>query len=212
MSASLVIGVAGGTGSGKTTVAREIVKALPPATTSLIDFDAYYRDLKHLSFPERQLTNFDAPDALESDLLCEHLDALRRGSTIEKPVYDFAQHVRKEESVRIEPRPFIVLEGIHVLSVREIRKRLDVKIFVDTAADIRLLRRIRRDIEERGRTLDDIEEQYRRSVRPMHLKHVEPSRRFADMIIPEGGENRVAIGMVVGALRRIGDGDDQHVR
>mgnify|MGYP002620166815 CR=1 FL=1 len=203
--AVLTIGVAGGTGSGKTTVAREIVRALPAGTSCIVDFDAYYRDLAHLTLEQRALVNFDDPAALETELLCAHLDALRRGEAVDKPRYNFAEHVRRAETERIEPLPFIVVEGIHVLSQREVRRRLDVKIFVDTDADIRLLRRIRRDIEERGRSLDDIEQQYTRTVRPMHLRHVEPSRRHADMIIPEGGGNQVAIGMVVGALRRLAE-------
>jgi uridine kinase len=198
----LIIGVAGGTGSGKTTVARAITGSFAEKQCIYIDFDAYYRDLSHLPFKERTLVNFDAPSALEAPLLCTHLDRLREGETIEKPKYNFAKHVRREETETIEAAPVVVLEGIHVLSVKEVREKLDIRLFVDTDADLRVLRRIRRDIEERGRTFDDVEAQYLSSVRPMHQKFVEPSRRFADLVIPEGGENRVAIGMFIEALKR----------
>lgn len=198
----LIIGVAGGTGSGKTTVAKAITDSFVESQCAYLDFDAYYRDLSHLPFEERVVVNFDAPDALEAELLCEHLDQLREGRAIAKPEYNFAKHVRKKTTTELQPAPILVLEGIHVLSVPEVRERLNVRMFVDTDADLRVLRRIRRDIEERGRTLEDVEAQYISSVRPMHQQHVEPSRRFADIVIPEGGENRVAIGMFIEALRR----------
>lgn len=198
----LIIGVAGGTGSGKTTVARALTDAFAAERCAYLDFDAYYRDLSHLSFEERVRVNFDAPEALEASLLCDHLDRLRAGETVEKPEYDFSRHVRKPETTALQPAPILVLEGIHVLSVPSVRERLDIRMYVDTDADLRVLRRIRRDIEERGRTLEDVEAQYLSSVRPMHQEHVEPSRRFADIVIPEGGENRVAIGMFIEALRR----------
>lgn len=198
----LIIGVAGGTGSGKTTVARTITESFANEQCVYIDFDAYYRDLAHLPFDERTTVNFDAPGALEAELLAEHLDALRGGKTIEKPSYNFAEHIRSPNSTTIEPAPVVVLEGIHVLSIESIRTRLDIRLFVDTDADLRVLRRIRRDIEERGRTLDDVESQYLATVRPMHQQYVEPSRQYADLVVPEGGKNRVAIGMFIEALRR----------
>lgn len=196
----LVIGIAGGTGSGKTTVAHQIERALPKAHCVLIDHDGYYRDLAHLTFEERARTNFDHPDSLENELLCDHLDQLRAGQAIDKPRYDFTTHCRHTATERIEPRTVILVEGILVLADKRIRERMDVRIFVDTDPDVRLMRRIRRDMEERGRSFDDIREQYYRTVRPMHLKFVEPSRRHAHLIIPEGGENSVAIAMVVRSL------------
>lgn len=196
----LFIGIAGGTGSGKTTVARAISAALGDDHCAVIDHDAYYRDLAHVPFEQRVKVNFDHPEALENELLARDLDRLRGGETIAKPVYDFSQHIRSTETVAIAPRPVIVVEGILVLAVPSLRKRLDVKIFVDTDSDVRLMRRIRRDMRERGRDFDDIRHQYYGTVRPMHLQFVEPSRRHADLIIPEGGDNRVAIGMVVRSL------------
>ncbi len=199
-SRSLLIGIAGGTGSGKTTVARQICEALTAEKCALIDHDAYYRDLAHLPFEERVKTNFDHPKSLENELLAEHLATLRQGHAIEKPVYDFAHHMRSADTETIKPAGVIVVEGILVLADPQLRQHMDVKIFVDTAADVRVIRRIRRDMEERGRTFDDVREQYYRTVRPMHEQFVEPSRKFADLIIPEGGENQVAIGVVVQAL------------
>lgn len=201
----LIIGIAGGTGSGKTTVARAVRKALTEQACATVDHDAYYRDLAHLPFEERTRVNFDHPDSLENELLCEHLDALHRGEAIDKPIYDFTTHTRRADTERIEPRPVVVVEGVLVLAHPGVRERLDIKVFVDTDADVRLMRRIRRDMEERGRTFPEIRRQYYGTVRPMHLAFVEPSRRFADLIIPEGGENRVAIDMVVRSLRRFPD-------
>lgn len=198
---SLLIGIAGGTGSGKTTVARQIRNALTSEHCSLIDHDAYYRDLAHLPFEERVKTNFDCPSSLENELLAEHLRALRAGESIDKPVYDFANHVRSGEVERIAPAKVIIVEGILVLAdAAKLWEHMDIKIFVDTAADVRVIRRIRRDMTERERSFEEIRAQYYRTVRPMHEMHVEPSRKRADLIIPEGGENRIAIGMVVRAL------------
>jgi uridine kinase len=196
----LIIGIAGGTGSGKTTVAQAISAALGAEHCAVIDHDAYYRDLAHVAFEQRVKVNFDHPESLENELLARHLDRLKDGETIAKPVYNFAEHIRANETVAINPRPVIVVEGILVLAIPALRKRLDVKIFVDTDADVRLMRRVRRDMRERGRDFDEIRKQYYGSVRPMHLQFVEPSRRHADLIIPEGGDNRVAIGMVVRSL------------
>jgi uridine kinase len=197
---SLLIGVAGGTGSGKTTVARQIHEALPAGHCARVDHDSYYRDLSHRPFEERVTVNFDHPDSLENELLASHLATLRGGETIEKPVYDFATHTRAAETTEVNPSPVIIVEGILVLANPAIRAQLDVKIFVDTDADVRVFRRIRRDMDERGRSFDDIRNQYYETVRPMHLEFVAPSRAHADIIIPEGGRNRVAIGFMVRAL------------
>jgi uridine kinase len=199
MRTPMFIGIAGGTGSGKTAVARAIGNALG-SDAVVIDHDAYYRDLAHLPFEARATTNFDHPDSLENELLCAHLDELRAGRGIDKPVYDFAHHVRSAQVERIEPAPVVLLEGILVLADPAIRERLDVRVFVDTDADVRILRRIRRDMEERGRSLRDVRDQYYRTVRPMHDAYVAPSRQFAHLIIPEGGENTVAIDVVVRSL------------
>lgn len=197
---AIFIGIAGGTGSGKTTIARQIEQALPGGTCAMLDHDAYYRDLAHLPFEQRAETNFDHPDALENELLARHLELLRAGEAIDKPVYDFSTHTRSNEVVRIVPSPVVILEGILVLADPALRRQLDVKLFVDTDSDVRLMRRIRRDMSERGRTFDEVRAQYYRTVRPMHIAFVEPSRRNADLIVPEGGDNRVAVGMLVRAI------------
>lgn len=201
----LLIGIAGGTGSGKTSVSRAIRQALPAGACSVIEHDSYYRDLAHLPFDQRVQTNFDHPDSLENELLSSHLDQLRRGQAVDKPVYDFKTHTRMEVTEHVEPCPVVVVEGILVLADPQLRNRLDVKIFVDTDDDVRLMRRIRRDIEERGRSFDDIRTQYNRTVRPMHIQFVAPSRRFADLVVPEGGRNTVAIGLMVRAFTRCVD-------
>lgn len=198
----LLVGVAGGSGSGKTTIARSIVEALPAHHVAAIEHDAYYRDLSHLSQEERARVNFDHPDSLDTELFVEHLDALRAGRPVEKPRYDFARHVRETETTRVESAPIVVVEGILVLALEAVRSRLDVKLYVDTDADIRLMRRMRRDIEHRGRTFAQIRAQYYETVRPMHLAFVEPSKRFADVIIPEGGQNRVAREMILSHLQK----------
>jgi uridine kinase len=200
MAASLILGIAGGTGSGKTTIARAIIDALGPLAV-LVDHDAYYIDQAQLPFEERTRTNYDHPDALETELLIKHLRLLRQGLAIEKPIYDYAQHVRAKETTRIEPVPVVVVEGILTLAIPALREELDLKVFVDTDADIRLMRRIRRDIEQRGRSFASVRAQYYETVRPMHQAFVEPSKRFANVIIPEGGENRIAIEVIVGRVR-----------
>jgi uridine kinase len=197
----LVLGIAGGSGSGKSTIARSILAALPKGTGVLLEQDHYYKRQSHLPFEERERKNYDHPDALELDLLARHLDALRAGETIERPTYEFAQHDRAVTGLTITPTQIIVVEGILVLADEELRKRFDVKLFVDTDADIRLMRRIRRDLEHRGRTFAQIRKQYKESVRPMHLAFVEPSKRFADIIVPEGGENQVALDFLVSHVR-----------
>jgi len=199
-SAPLVIGVAGGTASGKTTVARRIAAALGE-TCSLIDQDSYYRDLSDLSMEERAEVNFDHPDAFDVPLLVEHLKALKAGQPVEKPVYSFAAHNREPHTVRVVPGRVILLEGILVLGIEPIRDLLDVKIYVDAEDDVRVIRRLTRDVKERGRDFDGVVAQYLRTVRPMHHGFVEPSKRHAHIIIPHGGNNTTAIDMVVGAIR-----------
>lgn len=200
MRPALVIGVAGGTGSGKTTVARKLVDALPPGSATIVEYDAYYRDQGGLSLEQRAEVNFDHPDALESELLAAHLRELRAGHVIEVPIYDFVTHTRRTQTRRVPPTAVVIVEGILTLVAPAVREQLDIKIFVDTDADIRVFRRIRRDLEERGRTFASVREQYYRSVRPMHNQFVEPSKRWADLIIPEGGDNRVALEILVARL------------
>jgi uridine kinase len=197
----LVIGIAGGTGSGKTTVASNIVRRLDIDAVTVIQQDAYYRDLSALAPPHRDLLNFDHPDSIENGLFVDHLIALKAGEEVDQPVYDFTRHLRTTETVRVIPRDVVIAEGILLFHFPEVRETLDIRIYVDTPPDIRLLRRIRRDIRERGRTLDSVTEQYLRSVRPMHEEFVEPSKRFADVIIPEGGENEIAIDMITARIR-----------
>jgi uridine kinase len=205
MRPALVIGVAGGTGSGKTTIARKLVDALPSGSALKVEYDAYYRDRADLSPDQRAALNYDHPDALESELLAEHLRRLRAGETIEAPIYDFRTHTRRTETRRIAPTPVVVVEGILTLAQPAVREQLDIKIFVDTDPDIRVFRRVRRDLEERGRTFASIREQYYRSVRPMHNQFVEPSKRWADLIIPEGGDNHVALEILVARLLQATD-------
>jgi len=197
MKSPIIIGIAGGSGSGKSTVQRRILDTFGHEHIAILEHDAYYRDLSHLPFEERAVFNFDHPAALETELCVRHLDALRQGHAIACPVYDFSNHVRLEETRHLEPRPVIILDGILVLAEPELRSRMDIKLFVDTADDVRLIRRIRRDLTERHRSIDSILEQYDRTVRPMHLEFVEPSKRFADVIIPGGGMNDVAMEMVL---------------
>ena len=197
----LALGIAGGTGSGKTTVASNIVKRLALDSITVITMDSYYRDLADLPPARRDEANFDHPDSIEQDLFVRHLTELKAGRPIEQPVYDFARHVRTADTVTIEPREVVIAEGILLFHVPEIREALDIRIFVDTPADIRLLRRITRDIRDRGRTLESVAEQYVRTVRPMHEEFVEPSKRYADVIIPEGGYNEIAIDMVASRIR-----------
>jgi len=197
-----VIGIAGGTGSGKTTLARAVTASIPAEHVTTLEHDHYYRDRSDLPPDERTKLNYDHPESLETSLLVEHLRALKAGKTVEVPQYDFVTHSRKPERVRITPTPIIVVEGILVFVDEALRKEMDVKLFVDTDADIRVMRRIRRDIEQRGRTFQSVREQYYRTVRPMHLAFVEPSKRWADLIIPEG-DARVALDLVVVKLRSV---------
>lgn len=200
---AFVIGIAGGTGSGKTTIARAIAASLPSEHVTTLEHDWYYRDRPDLSPEERAQLNFDHPDALETSLLVDHVRRLKAGEAIDAPGYDFVKHARKQETTRIVPKPVIIVEGILVFVEEKLREQMNVKIFVDTDADIRLMRRIRRDIEQRGRSFQSIREQYYRTVRPMHLAFVEPSKRWADVLIPEGGDNRVALDLVTSRLREV---------
>ncbi|MFQ5523036.1 MAG: uridine kinase [Acidimicrobiia bacterium] len=199
----LFIGVAGGSGSGKTTIAEAVVEALGGGV-SLVQHDAYYRHRPELSFEERTKVNYDHPDSLETELLVEHLGLLRSGQTINCPVYDFAQHLRSEVTTVVEPAPVIVVEGILVLADAALREQLDLKIYVDTDPDIRLARRVRRDVEERGRSMESVLAQYFATVRPMHLEFVEPSKRYADLIIPEGYNSRAVTTVVELVRSRMG--------
>ena len=198
----LIIGIAGGTGSGKSTVARRVADSLKGSQAAFIDMDAYYRDHRHLTLEERRRVNWDHPDAFDMGLVAEHLEALGRGEAIEKPVYDFVTHSRAPQSVRIEPADVIVIDGILLLVDERVRRVCDVKVFVDTDADIRLIRRIRRDMAVRGRPLEEILDQYLKTVQPMHLQFVEPSKRYADLVIPRGGENTVAIDLLLASIAR----------
>jgi uridine kinase len=192
----LIIGVAGGSGSGKTTVVRHIIDTIGEENILLLQHDSYYRDLKHLSFEERTKQNFDHPSSLETELMIRHIKALKNGYQVEVPIYDFTRHIRKEETRQVNAKKVILIDGILIFNEKELREQMDIKLYVDTDDDIRLLRRIKRDIIERDRELDDVLNQYQKFVRPMHLEFVEPSKRYADIIIPRGGENKIALDMV----------------
>jgi uridine kinase len=196
----VIIGVAGGTGSGKTTVASRILERVGTEHITYIAHDAYYRDLGHLPDRLRAQVNFDHPDALETELLVDHLKQLRQGHAVEIPIYDFTSHTRTDKTRRVEMTSIVIVEGILVFVEPDLRKLFDVKIYIDTDADVRFIRRLRRDIEERGRSVESVCEQYLSTVRPMHLEFVEPSKRYADVIIPEGGFNEVAIEMVAARI------------
>lgn len=199
--APLIIGVAGGSGSGKTTVVSKIVKSIGKDDVLLIEHDSYYRDLSHLPFEERKKQNFDHPSSLETELMIRHLDALKEGYKIDIPVYDFVAHTRSDKTIPASPKKIILIDGILIFSEADLRKRMDIKIFVDTDDDVRLVRRLRRDIQERGRDVEGVLQQYEKFVRPMHLEFVEPSKRYSDIIIPRGGENRVALQMVIARIK-----------
>lgn len=197
----LIIGVAGGSGSGKTTVVNYICQEFSADNILRLEHDSYYRELKHLPFEERVKQNFDHPASLETELMIRHLKALIEGYPVEVPVYDFEQHTRKKETITATPSNVILIDGILIFSEPELRELMDVKIFVDTDDDVRLLRRLQRDIEERGRSVESVLKQYEKFVRPMHLEFVEPSKRYADVIIPRGGKNKVALEMVMALIR-----------
>lgn len=192
----VLIGVAGGSGSGKTTVARELFRKYQNDSVTMIEQDSYYKDQSHLSVEDRALTNYDHPLAFDNDLLLQHLQELLQGKPVEKPIYDFKVHNRKQERILVEPKDVIILEGMLILEDERIRDMMDIKVFVDTDADVRIVRRIVRDIEERGRSLDSVVNQYLNVVRPMHLQFIEPTKRYADVIIPEGGYNLVALDLL----------------
>lgn len=198
---SLIIGIAGGTGSGKTTVTQKILKHLDEENVVVIAHDSYYRDLGSFRNQSPDQINFDHPDSLESDLLARHLANLKAGKPIDQPLYDFTTNRRKQETKRLESKPIVIVEGILLFVEKELRDLMDIKIFIDADADERLIRRIRRDIQERGRSVDSIMSQYMKTVKPMHLQFVEPSKHWADMIIPRGAENDIAIDMVVTKIR-----------
>ncbi len=199
----VIIGLAGGTGSGKTTVANAILKKVGAERISVVPHDAYYRNLTQLPRAQRDIVNFDHPDSLDTDLLIQHIRQLKAGQPIELPVYDFTIHSRTADTRRIEPRPVIIVEGILIFAELPLRELFDVKIYVDTDADLRFIRRLQRDVAERGRTPDSVVHQYLSTVRPMHLEFVEPSKRYADVIIPEGGLNEVAIEMMAARIEAL---------
>ena len=197
----LVIGIAGGTGSGKTTLMKNLVQRFEGSVT-VLSHDNYYKRRDELTFEQRCAINYDEPAALETDLMARHLDQLRHGESIDCPVYDFTQHNRSSETIRIRPEKVIIVEGILIFENKELRELMDIRIFVDTDADIRLCRRIKRDVNKRGRTLESVLTQYQTTVKPMHEKYVEPSKRFADIVVPEGGKNFVALDMIIGRIQR----------
>lgn len=203
MTRPLVIGVAGGTGSGKSTVVRRIMEALGDTDVTVLAHDRYYRDHPDLRLEERGGLNYDHPNSLDTDLLVTHLRALREGRPAELPVYDFTRHVRKPETAPVEPGSAIIVEGILIFADAALRELMDVKVFVDTDRDIRFIRRLQRDISERGRTVPSVIEQYMSTVKPMHEEFVEPSRRYADIIVPEGGYNQVAVDMLLTLIRSL---------
>lgn len=199
----IIIGVTGGTGSGKTTVTRKIIEEFGDVSLAYIPQDAYYKDQSHLTMDERVLTNYDHPFAFDNDLLSEHIRQLLDGQAVQMPVYDFTQHNRAEETIRVEPKEVIIIEGILIFSDKELRDLMDIKVFVDTDDDIRIIRRIKRDMAERGRSLDSIIDMYTSIVKPMHEQFIEPTKKFADIIIPEGGSNNVAIDLMTTKIRSI---------
>lgn len=197
----MIIGICGGTGSGKTTVANRILESVSAEEVVFIQQDLYYRDLKDMPLDYRNAANFDHPDALDNDLLVNHLKKLKLGEPVELPIYDFRTHSRLPATTRVEPKRIVIVEGILIFAEPRLLEQMDVKVFVDTPDDVRFIRRLGRDIAERGRTLDSVIEQYMATVRPMHMQFVEPSKRFADVIIPEGGHNLVSIDLISGTIR-----------
>jgi uridine kinase len=197
----LIIGIAGGSGSGKTTVVKKIIRALPGSEVSVISQDSYYKDNGHLSPEERKRINFDHPESIEFELLIKHLDKLSAGDTIQMPIYSYVSCARSAETIPVKPTKVVIVEGILVLTNAELRKRMDIKIYVDADGDDRLMRIIQRDIEERGRTFTEVLKHYESFVKPMHLQFIDPTKRFADIIIPQGGANQVAIDIVASRIR-----------
>jgi uridine kinase len=197
----MIIGICGGTGSGKTTVANRILESVSKGEVVFLQQDSYYRNLDQLPVDIRNVVNFDHPDAIDNDLLIEHLRALKRGRAVELPLYDFKTHSRREETLHVEPQPIIIIEGILIFAEPRLLDEMDIKVYVDTPDDIRFIRRLSRDVAERGRTVESVIEQYLATVRPMHTQFVEPSKRCADVIIPEGGHNLVSISLISGRIR-----------
>ena len=197
----LVIGIAGGTGSGKTTLMNNLIEKFSGSVT-VLSHDNYYRRNDLLTYEERCLINYDEPAALETDLMARHLEALRRGETIQCPVYDFTQHNRSNDFVKILPQKVLLVEGILIFADEALRDLMDIRVFVDTDADVRLCRRIKRDVNKRGRSLESVLNQYQQTVKPMHEKYVEPSKKYANLVVPEGGKNQVALDMIIGRIRR----------
>jgi uridine kinase len=197
----MIIGICGGTGSGKTTVANRILQSVSAEEVVFIQQDLYYRNLKDMPLDYRNAANFDHPDAIDNELLANHLKKLKAGESVELPIYDFRTHSRLPDTTPIQAKPIVIVEGILIFAEARLREQMDIKVFVDTPDDIRFIRRLRRDIAERGRTLDSVIEQYMATVRPMHMQFIEPSKRFADVIIPEGGHNLVSIDLISGKIR-----------
>jgi len=208
MASSFVIGVAGGSGSGKTTVVRRIVDSLGLEHVTLLDHDRYYRDRNDLRLEERAALNYDHPDALETDLMVQHVRALKSGKPVDVPQYDFTRHARLAATETFQPRRALIVEGILVFTDAALRDLMDIKVFVDTDSDTRFIRRLQRDVAERGRTMDSVIDQYQNTVKPMHLEFVEPSKRYADVIIPLGGHNTVAVDLLLTLLRSVGSRRD----
>lgn len=206
----VVLGVAGGSGSGKSTVVREICRILGDGSALVIHHDAYYRDLSHLPRGQRATVNFDHPESLDTELMVDHVTTLLEGTEVELPTYDFSTHARSPATERRAPAPVVILDGILVLADARLRALMDLKVFVDTDADIRLIRRLRRDLQDRGRSLGSVIDQYEQTVRPMHRQFVEPSKRHADVIVPEGGRNSVAVRMLVDTVRTTMEGRERH--
>nr|WP_319400058.1 uridine kinase [uncultured Carboxylicivirga sp.] len=198
----LIIGIAGGTGSGKTTVVRKIIERLPKDEVAVLPQDSYYKDNKHISLEERQKINFDHPNAIEFDLLYDHLAELKKGNAIEQPIYSYLTCTRSEETITVLPRDVVIVEGILILGNERLRELMDLKVFVDAEADDRLSRVIQRDIEERGRTVDKVLQRYGDTVKPMHLQFIEPTKRYADLIVPQGGNNHIAIDILTNFIER----------
>jgi uridine kinase len=199
----LVIGICGGTGSGKTTITERIISALSPESVLVLQQDHYYKDFPHLPLDQRAKQNFDHPDAFDTPLLVDHVRQLREGHAVERPVYDFTKHQRAADTVRLAPSPAMILEGILIFENKALRDLTDIKIFVDTDADLRFIRRMGRDIRDRGRTVESVVKQYLATVRPMHMEFIEPSKRYADVIIPEGGYNEVGTDLVIQKIRSL---------
>ena len=203
-----IIGMAGGSGSGKTTIAESVVAQIGPDRVAFIPHDAYYRNRPDISFEERTRVNYDHPDSLETELMASHIQTLIEGTGIDRPVYDFGVHLRSDQTVRVEPRPVLLIEGILILTEPLLREQMDLRVFVDTDADVRVLRRVERDMEDRGRSFGSIVSQYHTTVRPMHQQFVEPSKRFADIIIP-AGYNAGAVGTILSMIREVTRGTGQ---